>query len=157
MVTTKSTVGPHNITIENETTQCPDFPFELTVDTTYLISKFEHVGSKVETTTSQKADANLGLKIISALVTENATVRALNLTALNDTYSSYVSRLNLLPKDFKFVPESFLSGSIEWMKNLFGSFWEYIETFGIILALIANGLLLILIDLQRRERVRCRA
>lgn len=137
---------PFNITVNNHTTPCPDYPFELSGGTTYKIANFEH--------TAVYAEANAELKtrvirlndiILNQLKVDKTAIKTLNSTQLNATISSYYEKLQKLPLTADFKQIDWLDNTVGWIKKKWQEATGFLETFGIILGVIASSLLLVLL------------
>lgn len=131
----------HNITIDETTMACPDYPFELDSRKTYRIANIDHLGEEHSIRSVKDTDEKISRIILSRMKIETVSAKALNLSLFDDTYSKYISTLSLLPKDIKLYQpqQSTISG---FFASLFDGLMSWLHKLGIILAVIALIVLL---------------
>lgn len=141
---------PWNITVNNDTHPCPDYPFELLSKDSYQISNLEHHGETVEKIIMTNEEIHINKGILSQLKT-SFIIPTINFTSkLNETYKNYTRTLGLLPAKLELIEpgklENLLKSPMKWFSNIKESIMGYIETIGIILSVVAAGILLIIVS-----------
>lgn len=82
----------------NETSPCPDYPFELQARETYAIANLEHVGEYIERSVIKTSDLIHNNAILDQLKVRHVEIRALNTTKMNTAYQSFMTKLSAIPE-----------------------------------------------------------
>lgn len=136
---------PFNITIENETYKCPTFVFEIEARKNFKVANFEHIGRYVEHTIMKDNDFHTSKTILQQLNINKIKINPINLTEVDEIHETFIQKLAKIPQNLVFTKYFSMNKLLEPISSLIDTAWSYVQTAGLIFAVIAGGFMLLLI------------
>lgn len=133
---------PFNITIDDKTTPCPDYPFELDSSENYRIANIHHLGRQVKRMILSQTDIKRSEEIVKRIEREKMT-HVMNLTMYDQTYFNLMEKVNQLHGHLTNIKDHHLPG---WISNSIKWVDDFSQMIGIILLLVIVTAIAILIS-----------